>query len=163
MNLRRSQNVSPFATFSGPEIGAQVSIDVVGRWFEQADPESPCPPGFPYANPGIQGTVISFVHKGASASAAELRRVFAEYGQRGEDGPALVMIVDGALAIFHRGGHDKGSLTALDVATGETRWTWNGDGPSYGSPIIATIGGTRQVITITQTKVVGVEFATGAL
>ena len=38
-----------------------------------------------------------------------------------------------------------------------------GDGPSYGSPIIAAIGGTKQVITITQTKVVGVEFATGAL
>jgi hypothetical protein len=96
VNLRRSQNVSPFATFSGPEIGVQVSVDVIGRWFEQADPESPCPPGFPYAKPGIQGTVISFVHKGASASASELRRVFAEYGQRGDDGPALLMIVDGA-------------------------------------------------------------------
>jgi outer membrane protein assembly factor BamB len=72
-------------------------------------------------------------------------------------------IVDGTIAIVHLGGHDKGSLTALDVVSGETRWSWPGDGPSYGSPIIAAIGGTKQVITITQTKVVGVELATGAL
>jgi outer membrane protein assembly factor BamB len=65
--------------------------------------------------------------------------------------------------IFHLGGHDKGALTAFDVNTGAERWTWPGDGPGYGSPILADLGGTRQIIAITQAKLVGLDAATGAL
>ena len=72
-------------------------------------------------------------------------------------------IVDGTNVIFHVGGHDKGALTAFDIATGNQKWAWDGDGPGYGSPMIANIGGTRQVIAITQKKVVGVDAATGGL
>jgi outer membrane protein assembly factor BamB len=45
-------------------------------------------------------------------------------------------VVDRGLVIFHQGGHDKGAITAFDVATGATKWTWDGDGPGYGSPIV---------------------------
>ena len=76
---------------------------------------------------------------------------------------AFSPIVEGSLVIFHVGGHDKGALTALDIETGNPRWSWAGDGPGYGSPIVATVGGTRQVITISQTKIVGVDVASGAL
>ena len=76
---------------------------------------------------------------------------------------AFSPIVEGDLAVFHLGGHDQGAVTAFDIASGNQRWRWAGDGPSYGSPIVATIGGTKQVITITQTKVVGVDVGTGAL
>ena len=72
-------------------------------------------------------------------------------------------IVDGNRVIFHLGGHDDVALTALDVETGETIWRWDGDGPGYGSPVIAEIAGTRQVIAVTQGKVVGVNLADGAL
>ena len=72
-------------------------------------------------------------------------------------------VIDGNNVIFHVGGHDKGALTAFDAATGTERWSWTGDGPGYGSPMIATIGGTRQVITITQEKLVGVDAAKGTL
>jgi outer membrane protein assembly factor BamB len=72
-------------------------------------------------------------------------------------------IIDGTNVIFHVGGHDKGALTAFDIATGTAKWAWDGDGPGYGSPVIATIGGTRQIVTITQKKVVGVDATTGAL
>jgi outer membrane protein assembly factor BamB len=72
-------------------------------------------------------------------------------------------MVDGANVIFHVGGHDKGALTAFDIETGATKWSWAGDGPGYGSPIVAVIGGTRQVITITQEKIVGVDASSGAL
>ena len=54
-------------------------------------------------------------------------------------------------------------LTAFDVNTGAVKWSWNGDGPGYGSPIVADLGGTRQIVTITQGKLVGVDAATGAL
>ena len=65
--------------------------------------------------------------------------------------------------IFHVGGHDTGALTAFDVATGAVKWSWPGDGPGYGSPIVADFGGVRQLITITQGKVVGVDISNGAL
>ena len=76
---------------------------------------------------------------------------------------AFSPVIDGGLVIFHVGGHDKGALTAFDVNTGAVKWTWAGDGPGYGSPIVGEFGGVRQVVTITQAKVVGVDAATGAL
>jgi outer membrane protein assembly factor BamB len=72
-------------------------------------------------------------------------------------------LVDRGLVIFHVGGHNQGALTAYDVNTGAVKWSWNGDGPGYGSPILAELGGTRQVVTITQGKVIGVDAANGTL
>ena len=47
--------------------------------------------------------------------------------------------------------------------TGAEKWSWNGDGPAYGSPIVADLGGTRQLVTITQGKLVSLDPATGTL
>ena len=75
---------------------------------------------------------------------------------------AFSPVVDRGLVIFHLGGHDGGALTAFDVNTGAEKWSWKGDGPGYGSPVVADIGGTRQIITITQKMLVGLDAATGA-
>ncbi len=72
-------------------------------------------------------------------------------------------IVDGSLVIVHVGGHDDGALTAFDVADGTVRWSWDGDGPAYGSPMIFELGGTRQVVVFTQEHFVGASLETGAL
>ena len=71
--------------------------------------------------------------------------------------------VDGELMILHVGGQDNGALTAFDVATGDVRWSWDGDGPAYGSPIVAEIEGARQIVTFTQENFVGVSAETGEL
>ncbi len=71
--------------------------------------------------------------------------------------------VDGDQMILHVGGQDAGALTAFDVATGEERWRWDGDGPAYGSPIVVEIEGVRQVVTFTQENFVGVSADTGQL
>ena len=76
---------------------------------------------------------------------------------------AFSPLVDRGLVIFHVGGHNQGALTAFDVNTGDVKWRWDGDGPGYGSPIVADIGGTRQVVTFTQRKLIGVDAATGTL
>lgn len=76
---------------------------------------------------------------------------------------AFSPVVEDETVIFHVGGHDQGALTAYDVNSGAVQWSWDGDGPGYGSPIVADFGGVRQVVTVTQAKVVGVEAATGAL
>jgi outer membrane protein assembly factor BamB len=70
---------------------------------------------------------------------------------------------DGTSVIAHVGGSENGALTSFDAATGKPRWQWKGDGPGYGSPIIATFGGVRQVIAQTQKLVVGLDASNGAL
>ena len=72
-------------------------------------------------------------------------------------------IIEGGTVIFHVGGHNKGALTAFDMQTGAVKWSWDGDGPGYGSPVVTTFGGTRQLVTITQGKVIGVDVSNGAL
>jgi outer membrane protein assembly factor BamB len=67
------------------------------------------------------------------------------------------------MVIVHVGGNNQGALTAFDPATGAVKWAWKGDGPSYGSPVVAELAGTRQVIVFTQENLVGVSEATGEL
>ena len=76
---------------------------------------------------------------------------------------AMSPVVEGELVVFHVGGHDDGALTAFDVATGDIRWSWDGDGPAYGSPLVVDLAGVRQVVTFTQENLVGVSAETGEL
>jgi len=78
-------------------------------------------------------------------------------------GTAMSPLGDRGLVIFHVGGHNQGALTAFDAKTGEVKWSWSGDGPAYASPIVAEVGGTRQIVTISQQSIVGVAAATGEL
>ena len=76
---------------------------------------------------------------------------------------AMSPLVIGNLMILHVGGHDNGALAAFDVATGVVRWSWNGDGPAYGSPLLFDLAGTPQVVTFTQNFFVGVSLEGGKL
>lgn len=78
-------------------------------------------------------------------------------------GVAMSPIVAGELLILHAGGVGSGALLALDPVTGATKWAWNGDGPAYASPVVADISGTRQVVTLSQRRLVGVSLANGSL
>jgi outer membrane protein assembly factor BamB len=78
-------------------------------------------------------------------------------------GVAMSPVVDNGLLIAHVGGHDKGALMAFDAETGDVKWTNAMDGPAYGSPLVVTLAGVRQVVNFTQTEFVGVDAATGKL
>jgi outer membrane protein assembly factor BamB len=78
-------------------------------------------------------------------------------------GAAQSPIVDGSRVIVHVGGSGNGALTAFDAATGAVAWAWKGDGPGYASPVVAEIAGTRQVVTFTESLLVGVAADTGRL
>ena len=65
--------------------------------------------------------------------------------------------------VLHVGGSKDGALTAFDPATGNVRWSWKGDGPGYATPIVATLGGTKQLITQSQSSVVAIDPANGTL
>jgi len=76
---------------------------------------------------------------------------------------ALSPVADAGHVIFHLGGQNDGALTAFDAGTGEVVWSWDGDGPAYASPMVAELGGVRQIVTVTQAHVVGVAAASGEL
>lgn len=76
---------------------------------------------------------------------------------------AFSPVVEGNVVIFHTGGDAKGEIVALDVNTGAVQWSWGGDAPAYGSPMVATFDGVKQVVTITQGKLVGIDIANGTL
>ena len=76
---------------------------------------------------------------------------------------AFSPVVEAGTVIFHVGGHDQGALTAYDIDSGEVKWELGRRWSGYGSPIVADFGGVRQVVTVTQAKVVGVEGRHGAL
>jgi outer membrane protein assembly factor BamB len=78
-------------------------------------------------------------------------------------GTAMSPLVENGMLIVHVGGHDKGALRAFDAATGATRWSNNTDGPAYASPVVAILGGVRQVVTFMQKDLAGVDFASGKM
>ena len=78
-------------------------------------------------------------------------------------GTATSPLVDGERVIVYVGGLGKGALVACDLKSGAIVWSCDGDGPSSASPIIATLSGVRQVITLSQSSALGVEINTGKL
>ena len=78
-------------------------------------------------------------------------------------GTATSPILDHGLLIVHIGGEKTGAMTAFDPATGNVKWTWDGDSPGYATPIVVDLGGVRQVITQTRQNIVGLEESTGKL
>lgn len=80
-----------------------------------------------------------------------------------EFGASMSPMIDGELLVVHVGGDKNGALIAFDRTSGVQKWSWKGDGPAYASPIIATFGGMRHLITQTQGHVVGLSPADGKL
>ena len=72
------------------------------------------------------------------------------------------VVVDG-MCIVHLGGKDNGAIIAFDLATGNQKWKWAGDGPAYASPVLMTVVGTKQIVVQTEKNVVGVAVADGKL
>lgn len=72
------------------------------------------------------------------------------------------IIVDGK-CIAQLGGMGAGEITAFDLASGAEKWKWAGEGPSYGSPVLMTAAGVRQIVTTTEKSLVGIGVADGKL
>ena len=79
-------------------------------------------------------------------------------------GTAASPLVAGGI-LFVQVGSDPagGRVLALDPATGEEIWTWTGVGPGYASPIVIEVERLRQVVTLTESSLVGLDAANGDL
>jgi len=72
------------------------------------------------------------------------------------------IIVDG-MAIAQVGGPDNGAIMAFELASGNAKWKWAGDGPAYASPVLMTAAGAKQLVTVTEKNVVSIAVADGKL
>ena len=125
----------------------------------------------PKSTPVVSGTTVCTFGIGGVLScydtqklAVRWRKPFSELKAASpEFGVAMSPIVEGGAVIAHVGGKGNGVLRAFDLMTGATRWSWDGDGPAYASPVVAALAGVRQLITQTQRSIVGIDAKTGAL
>ena len=79
-------------------------------------------------------------------------------------GTAASPLVDGGRLIVQIGSDPAGGrVLALDPATGGEIWSWRGVGPGYASPILIGADGYRQLVTLTESSVVGLDPADGVL
>jgi outer membrane protein assembly factor BamB len=72
------------------------------------------------------------------------------------------MIEGGSLVVQVGSDIHGGRVIALDPAKGTERWTWTGPGPGYASPIVITASGVRQIVTMTDSSIVGIDAKNGA-
>jgi outer membrane protein assembly factor BamB len=60
-------------------------------------------------------------------------------------------------------GAPKGSVVALDAASGNVAWTAGNEVAGYSSPTLLDVGGKRQIVLYTGTSVIGIQPGTGKL
>src|SRR5262245_25591886 len=78
-------------------------------------------------------------------------------------GTAASPLMEGGLLIVQVGSDVKGGqVIALDPLTGAEKWTWKGAGPGYASPVAVTVGTSRQIVTLTEGSIEGIDAKTGA-
>lgn len=78
-------------------------------------------------------------------------------------GTSTSPLMDGSSLLIQVGDDSGGAVLALDPASGRRRWAWNAEGPGYASPIVATLDGTRQLVTLTQNRIVALDVSNGRL
>lgn len=80
--------------------------------------------------------------------------------RRGNSGSA---VVDGAHVIVPVGGTDGAMLVCFDKLTGKVVWKSGNDEAAYSSPVIAKIGGVRQVVYISADALMGIDRSNGRI
>jgi len=74
---------------------------------------------------------------------------------------ASPLIVDGRLVVQVGSDIHGGQVLALNPATGATEWEWHGLGPGYASPVLVDVDGSKQIVSMTEGSIVGIEAKTG--
>ena len=78
-------------------------------------------------------------------------------------GTAMSPMLEGGAVIVQVGSDVHGGrVLAIDQATGRERWSSKGLGPGYASPLAVTVEGVRQIITMTNGSIIGIEASNGS-
>lgn len=74
---------------------------------------------------------------------------------------ASPLAVDGRVVVQVGSDIHGGQILALNPATGATEWEWKGLGPGYASPVVIDVGGARQLVSMTEGSIVGIDAKSG--
>jgi outer membrane protein assembly factor BamB len=74
---------------------------------------------------------------------------------------AMSPLVTEGLVIAQLGPEGSGAIVAYDLASGKEKWKCADQGASYASPVLLTVDGVKQFVTLTDKSVVGVALADG--
>ncbi len=74
---------------------------------------------------------------------------------------ASPLLVDGKLVVQVGSDIHGGQILALNPATGATEWEWKGLGPGYASPVVIDMDRSKQIVTMTEGSIVGVDAKNG--
>ena len=74
---------------------------------------------------------------------------------------ASPLIVDGRLVVQVGSDIHGGQVLGLNPATGATEWEWHGLGPGYASPVVVDLGGSSQIVALTEGSIIGLEGKSG--
>lgn len=78
-------------------------------------------------------------------------------------GTSMSPLIEDGMLIVHAGGHQGGALLALDPDQGAEKWSLDGEGPSYSSPIVVTLEKQKQIVIQVHRKIMGVNLSTGKI
>jgi len=75
---------------------------------------------------------------------------------------AAPLVVDNAVVVLP-GGSNSNSVVAYDRVTGKRAWSALDDAASYASPMLVTLGGVRQILVFTATRLVALDAGSHAV
>jgi len=72
------------------------------------------------------------------------------------------IIYDG-LCVAYLGGDSEGTIVAFDLKSGNEKWKWTGEGPTYSSPEMMNVDGKKQLVFVTSKNLIGLDAGNGKL
>jgi len=70
-------------------------------------------------------------------------------------------LINSGICYAHLGGPQTGQFIAFDLNTGAIKWKVEGEGPAYGSPVLITIDGSKQIVFQSLTKLISFNLSDG--
>ena len=70
---------------------------------------------------------------------------------------ASPLLVNNRLVVQIGSDTHGGQVLGLNPATGATEWEWKGTGPGYASPVVIDVNGNKQIVTMTEGSIVGLD------
>jgi outer membrane protein assembly factor BamB len=109
---------------------------------------------------GVQGDLICY-------NAADGKKLWskngAKYSMPRYNTSSSPFIVDNLCIVQHGSEQGGGAIVAYELATGNEKWKWTGDGSTYASPVLATVNETKIIVAETAAKIVGLNLTDGKL
>lgn len=135
---------------------ASAELDGAVGWHGQTPKSTPCVTDGRVYTYGISGVLVCW----DAATGKELwKKTFEKRFPKAWPlyGVATSPIVHDGKLIVWAGGPGKGALLAFDAKTGAEKWALAADGPSYASPVVAKLAGVEQLVTQSQSYLIGVD------